>query len=96
VYDQNSTPDFAMQSNVTGHVISPSSTTAEFTLQFSSINNFSALKIQIMLSYMAPRRISCTSSPTAPNFGTALYFDLAVTDKKRQALADPFTSFFNE
>ncbi|HEX6494384.1 MAG TPA: Ig-like domain repeat protein [Acidobacteriaceae bacterium] len=71
VYDQNSTPDFAMQSNVTSQVVS--SGNANFTLQFSSMNNFSALNIPITLSYTAPAGITCGSAPGAPNFGNALY-----------------------
>ncbi|HEX4581002.1 MAG TPA: Ig-like domain repeat protein, partial [Acidobacteriaceae bacterium] len=78
VYDQNSTPDFAMQSNLTNRILSPS-TAARFTLEFSSMNNFSALKIPIALSYTAPVGISCTSSPAAPNFGNALYAKVAFT-----------------
>ncbi|MEA2542337.1 MAG: hypothetical protein QOH35_3703, partial [Acidobacteriaceae bacterium] len=73
VYDQTSTPDFAMQSNLTNQVLSSSIKTAKFTLQFTSMNNFSALAIPITLSYTGPAGISCTSSPTAPNFGKTLY-----------------------
>jgi trimeric autotransporter adhesin len=73
VYDQTSTPDFAMQSNLTTQVLSPSIKTAPFTLQFTSMSNFSALAIPIKLSYTGPAGISCASSPTAPNFGNTLY-----------------------
>ena len=71
VYDQNSTPDFTMQSNVTHQVISSGG--ASFTLQFSSMNNFSLLKVPIALSYTTPAGISCSSTPGAPNFGNTLY-----------------------
>jgi hypothetical protein len=73
VYDQTSTPDFAMQSNLTNQALSPSIKSAQFTLQFTSMNNFSALAKPITLSYTGPAGIRCTSSPTAPNFGNTLY-----------------------
>jgi hypothetical protein len=79
VYDQTSTPDFAMQSNLTTQVLSSSVKTAPFTLQFTSMNNFSALALPITLSYTAPAGISCTSSPTAPNFGGTLYAQVTFT-----------------
>jgi hypothetical protein len=41
------------------------------------MNNFSALKVPIALSYTAPVGISCTSAPAAPNFGNALYAKVA-------------------
>ena len=49
VYDQNSTPDFAMQSNVTYQTISAGNRAAKFALQFTSMNNLAALGIPITL-----------------------------------------------
>ncbi|MFL6427172.1 MAG: Ig-like domain repeat protein, partial [Acidobacteriaceae bacterium] len=71
VYDQNSTPDFTMQSNVTNQVISSGS--ANFILQFSSMNNFSLLNVPIALSYTAPAGITCVNAPGTPNFGNSPY-----------------------
>jgi hypothetical protein len=79
VYDQTSTPDFAMQSNLTNQVLSSSVKTAPFTLQFTSMNNFSALAIPITLSYTGPAGIACSSSPAAPNFGNTLYAKVTFT-----------------
>ncbi|HEY3988600.1 MAG TPA: Ig-like domain repeat protein [Acidobacteriaceae bacterium] len=73
VYDQLSTPDFAIQSNTTYQAISAGSPTGQFTLQFTSMNNLAALGIPITLSYTAPAGITCSGAPAAPNFGTGLY-----------------------
>ena len=62
-----------MQSNLTSQVITAASKSAKFTLQFTSMNNFSQLGIPIALSYTTPAGITCTSSPAAPNFGKTLY-----------------------
>ena len=81
VYGQGSTPDFAMQSNVTSQVITASSKSAKFTLQFTSMNNFAPLGIPIALSYTTPTGITCASSPAAPNFGKTLYAAVTTTCK---------------
>ena len=79
VYGQGSTPDFAMQSNVTSQVITAARKSANFTVQFTSTNNFAPLGIPIALSYTTPAGITCTSSPKAPNFGKALYATVTTT-----------------
>lgn len=79
VYSQNSTPDFAMQSNLASQVITAASRSAKFTVQFTSMNNFAALKIPIALSYTTPAGIVCTSTPKAPNFGKAQYAAVTTT-----------------
>jgi trimeric autotransporter adhesin len=81
VYDQNSTPDFAMQSNVISQVITASSKSAKFTLQFTSMNDFAPLGIPIALSYITPPGITCTSAPAAPKFGKTLYATVTTTCK---------------
>jgi roadblock/LC7 domain-containing protein len=81
VYSQNSTPDFAMQNNLASQVITAAKRSAKFTLQFTSMNNFSQLAIPIALSYTTPAGITCTSSPTAPNFGKTLYAKVTTTCK---------------
>jgi len=79
VYSQNSTPDFAMQSNLTSQVITAASRSAKFTVQFTSMNNFSQLGIPIKLSYTTPAGITCSSSPAAPNFRKTLYAAVTTT-----------------
>jgi hypothetical protein len=79
VYDQFSTPDFAMQSDATYLTISPSSRAAKFTLQFTSMNNLSGLGVPIALSYVAPAGITCSGSPAAPNFRKTIYATVAYT-----------------
>jgi hypothetical protein len=81
VYDQDSTPNFAMQSNVTYQTISAGSRSAKFILQFTSMNNLSALGIPITLSYSAPSGITCSGSPATPNFGNRLYATVNYTCK---------------
>jgi trimeric autotransporter adhesin len=81
VYSQNSTPDFAMQNNLISQVITAASRSAKFTLQFTSMNNFSQLGIPIALSYTTPAGITCTSSPAAPNFRKTLYATVTTTCK---------------
>ncbi|MGA9717097.1 MAG: Ig-like domain repeat protein [Acidobacteriaceae bacterium] len=81
VYDQNSTPDFAMQSNVTYQTISSGNRTAKFALQFTSMNNLAALGIPITLTYTAPSGITCSGAPAAPNFGNKLYATVNYTCK---------------
>ena len=81
VYDQNSTPDFAMQSNVTYQTISSGNRTAKFALQFTSRNNLAALGIPIALTYTAPSGITCSGAPAAPNFGNKLYATVNFTCK---------------
>ena len=81
VYDQNSTPDFAMQSNVTYQTISPGNRAAKFALQFTSMNNLAALGIPITLTYSAPSGITCSGAPAAPNFGNKLYATVNYTCK---------------
>jgi hypothetical protein len=79
VYSQNSTPDFAIQSNLTSQVITAASRSAKFTVQFTSMNNFSQLGIPIALSYTTPAGITCTSAPAAPNFHKTLYAAVTTT-----------------
>jgi roadblock/LC7 domain-containing protein len=81
VYSQNSTPDFAMQSNLTSQVITAARKSAKFTLQFTSVNNFAPLGIPIALSYTTPAGITCTSSPAKPNFRKTLYATVTATCK---------------
>ncbi len=81
VYDQNSTPDFAMQSNLTYQTISSRNRAAKFTLQFTSMNHLSALGIPIALTYTAPSGITCSGAPAAPNFGNKLYATVNYTCK---------------
>jgi hypothetical protein len=81
VYSQNSTPDFAMQSNLTSQVVTAANRSAKFTVQFTSMNNFSLLRIPIKLSYATPAGITCTSSPAAPNFHKTLYAAVTTTCK---------------
>ena len=73
VYDATSTPDFAMQSGQTFQTISAASKTANFPLQFTSLNGFGAMGTAINLSYKAPAGISCAATPAAPNFGGTNY-----------------------
>jgi hypothetical protein len=79
VYDEFSTPDFAMQSNSTYLTVSPSKRSAKFTLQFTSMNNLSGLGVPIALSYVAPKGITCSGSPAAPNFRKTIYATVAYT-----------------
>jgi hypothetical protein len=79
VYSQNSTPDFAMQNNLTSQVITAANRSAKFTVQFTSMNNFSQLGIPIALSYTTPAGITCKSSPAAPNFHKTLYAAVTTT-----------------
>jgi hypothetical protein len=73
LYDELSTPDFAMQSNTAYQTISAGTRAASFTLQFTSMNNLSGLAIPIALSYSAPAGITCSGAPAAPNFHKTLY-----------------------
>jgi roadblock/LC7 domain-containing protein len=68
-----------MQSNVTSQVITSSSTTANFTLQFTSMNNFSALAIPMTLTYTGPSEITCSGSPATPNFQNTIYATVTYT-----------------
>jgi hypothetical protein len=79
VYDQFSTPDFAMQSNTTYQTVSAANRTARFTLQFTSMNNLAGLKVPITLSYAAPAGITCSGAPASPNFRQTIYATVAVT-----------------
>ncbi len=79
VYDELSTPDFAMQSNSTYLTVSPSNRAAKFTLQFTSMNNLAGLGVPIALSYVAPKGITCSGSPAAPNFRKTIYATVAYT-----------------
>jgi hypothetical protein len=81
LYDQVSQPDFAMQSNVTFRTITPSSTSAKFSLQFTSMNNLAGLAIPIKLTYTGPATLTCSGTPASPNFGKSIYATVAVTCK---------------
>jgi hypothetical protein len=81
VYDQVSTPDFAMQSNVTSRTISAGSKTARFALQFTSMNNLAALNIPITLTATGPATITCSGAPKSPNFGAGIYATVNYTCK---------------
>jgi hypothetical protein len=79
VYNQFSTPDFAMQSNTTYQTISAGNRAARFTLQFTSMNNLAALGIPIALSYTTPPGVTCTGGPASPNFRRTIYATVNVT-----------------
>jgi hypothetical protein len=79
VYDEFSTPDFAMQSNTPFQTISAGNRAAHFTLQFTSMNNLSGLGVPIALSFAAPAGITCSGSPAAPNFRKTIYATVAYT-----------------
>jgi hypothetical protein len=79
VYDQFSTPDFAMQSDTTYQTISAGNRAARFTLQFTSMNNLAALGIPITLSYTTPPGITCAGAPASPNFRRTIYATVNVT-----------------
>ena len=79
VYNQFSTPDFAMQSNTTYQTISAGNRAARFTLQFTSMNNLAALGIPITLSYTTPPGVTCTGGPASPNFRQTIYATVNVT-----------------
>lgn len=81
VYSQGSTPDFAMQSNVTYRTISASSTRARFTLQFTSMNNLAGLGIPITLTAAGPATITCSGAPASPKFGASIYATVTYTCK---------------
>lgn len=81
VYTQSSTPDFAMQSDTTYHVIAKGSRNAKFTLQFTSMNNLAGLGIPITLTYTGPSSITCSGSPAAPKFGKSIYATVTYTCK---------------
>src|SRR6202012_1563328 len=73
LYDELSTPDFAMQSNTPFQTISSGNRAAHFTLQFTSMNNLSGLAIPIALTFSGPAGISCSGAPAAPNFRKTIY-----------------------
>jgi len=79
VYNQFSTPDFAMQSDTTYQTIARGNRAARFTLQFTSMNNLAALGIPITLSYTTPPGITCTGGSTSPNFRQTIYATVNVT-----------------
>ncbi len=68
VYSEGTTPDFSMQSDPTYQVVSSSSKTATFSVQFTSLNGLAAVGTPIALSYKTPAGITCSGAPTAPNF----------------------------
>ena len=76
VYGDGSTPDFAMQSAQTYNTISAANPTGNFTLQFTSLNGLAATGTQINLSVKAPSGISCSATPSGPNFGGTNYASL--------------------
>jgi hypothetical protein len=79
VYDEFSTPDFAMQSNTPFQTISAGNRAAHFTLQFTSMNNLSGLAIPIALTFSGPAGITCSGSPAVPNFRKTIYATVAYT-----------------
>jgi pro-kumamolisin-like protein/Big-like domain-containing protein len=79
VYGEFSTPDFAMQSNTTFQTITAANRNANFTLQFTSMNNLAGLGVPITLSYATPAGITCSGAPASPNFRRTIYATVAVT-----------------
>ena len=79
VYDGTSTPDFSMQSDPQYQNISASNTTANFSLQFTSLNGLAALGTPIALSYTTPPGFTCSGAPTAPNFNGGTSATVTVT-----------------
>ena len=78
VYGEPSTPDFSMQTGQIFQTISPSNTTANFTLQFGALNGFEATNTAITLTTTAPAGITC-KKPASPNFAGGLYTTVTLT-----------------
>lgn len=79
VYAPGTTPDFSMQADPTFQTITASSTTADYTVQFTSLNGFAANGTAIALSYTTPASFTCSSAPTAPAFNGGTYAPVTVT-----------------
>jgi len=88
VLDEASLPDFSIQSNVTYGTLTSSSSSASFTLLFTSLNNFAGLGKTITLSTTSsPGGISCTFGSSPVNFGGASYVTDTATCSESKTLA---------
>jgi subtilase family serine protease len=70
ILDEASLPDFSIQSNVTHGTLTSTSSSAPFTLLFTSLNNFAALGQNVALTATLPTGISCSFANTHVTFAT--------------------------
>ncbi len=81
VYSDTTAPDFSLQSDQTYQPLSATVSTADFTLQFTSLHNFASTlpRIPITLSYRFPTGITCAAAPTQPAFNGTNYATVALS-----------------
>lgn len=70
ILDEGDLPDFALQSNINYGILSPTSTSAAFTLQLTSINNFAAQGYTLTFKSALPTGITCSFANTTAKFST--------------------------
>lgn len=70
ILDEGDLPDFALQSNINYGILSPKSTSAAFTLQLTSINNFAAQGYTLTFKSVLPAGITCSFANTTAKFTT--------------------------
>jgi hypothetical protein len=88
ILDESSLPDFSIQSNVTYGTLTSTSSSAPFTLLFTSLNNFAALGQNVALTATVPSGLSCTFTNTHVTFvTTSNYATDTYTCSETEALA---------
>lgn len=70
ILSEGTLPDFALVSNTNYGILSATSTSAAFTLQLTSINNFAAQGYNVSFSAAAPAGITCTFGGTPLKFAS--------------------------
>ena len=71
ILDEGNLPDFALQSNINYGILSPSATSASFTLQMTSINNFAAQGYTLTFTSTLPAGITCSFGNKTQKFSTS-------------------------
>ncbi|MGI8773028.1 MAG: Ig-like domain repeat protein [Acidobacteriaceae bacterium] len=89
ILDDQSAPDFSLQTNQVYQTITPSVTTATFQLQFTSLRNFTANKAAITLTYTTPPQFACSGSPASPSFGNKIYASVTMTCTAASGFSGP-------
>ncbi len=79
IFDDATAPDFSFQSNSVTQPLSSTNPQANFTLQFTALNNFNGATSPITLSYTVPTGLQCRGTPTKPSFSSTRYATVSVS-----------------
>lgn len=79
ILDDQSAPDFSLQTNQVYQTITPSVTSAKFQLQFASLRNFKQNGAAIALTYTTPPQFTCSGNPAKPSFSYTGYASVTMT-----------------